>query len=71
MARLGLSFVNCLGEFAANISRTTYFDNYLPVYLKDSQIVLVDYLAIKIIAMITTYIAEGHFAHIIIDMYDK
>jgi len=63
-----VAFVNCLGEFADNLSRTTYFDNYLPIYAtEESQIVLVDYLGIKLIARMS----DGFFPPMITELYKK
>jgi len=61
-----VTFINCLGEFAANLNRTTYFDNYLPIYTKEeSQVLVIDYLGIKIIALMS----EGYFQAIITELY--
>ena len=63
-----MAFIHCLGEFADNVSRTTYFDSYLPIYVKEeSQIVLVDYLGIKLIALMS----EGFFPPMITELYKK
>ena len=43
--------LNCLGEYALDLVRNTYFYNYRSIYVKEeSQVVMIDYLSIKILA---------------------
>ena len=50
------NFLLCLGELATGISRTTYFENYLPLYVRDKgQVVLIDQLGLKMMALLMRF----------------
>lgn len=67
---LGMNFLGSLGEYAVNLTRTTYFDNYLPVYVSEQgQVILIDYLAIKVISKLGE--ESGCFEEVMLKMYRK
>jgi len=63
----------CLGEYAMNLVRTTYFDNYLSIYVEQKcQIIVVDYLAIRMLAVgLKDLDSFNNFQSIVINVYER